>query len=73
MLKEIKFDNNDFTNLNINKIDILKYEKEFPKNKRIEKHKKSINSFSIFEKDIIPKNHKKVINFFTKGNSDFYY
>ena len=73
VLKEIKFDNNDFTNLNINKIDILKYEKEFPKNKRIEKHKKSINSFSIFEKDIIPKNHKKVINFFTKGNSDFYY
>ena len=72
ILKEIK-DGINNTNMNINKNDNIKFEKEFPIKQKIERHKKSINSFSIFERENIPKSHKKIINFFTKGNSDFYY
>ena len=66
----------DYSNININnsnKNDYIHYHSIFPINKKIKRPKKSMNSFSIYERENMPKSHKKIINFFTKENSDFYY
>ena len=77
IIKDLKYENKDFSNININinnKNDYnIHYHNIFPINRKIKRPKKSINSFSIYERENVPKSHKKIINFFTKENSDFYY
>ena len=73
MIKDINYENKDYSNNINNKNDYINFHSIFPINKKIKRPKKSVNSFSIYERENLPKNHKKIINFFTKENSDFYY
>ena len=60
-----------FNDYNKNKI---KYNNFFLFDKKIKKNKKNINSFRIFEGEKILQNKKfRIINFFSKQKSDFYY
>ena len=75
VFKDLKYEKKDYSNNNINnnKNDYIHYHSIFPIKKKIKKQKKSMKSLSIYERENMPKSHKKVINFFTKENSDFYY
>ena len=70
--KKNKKENKDKPSIKNNEIEKMKFRKICPEKKR-KTAKKYINSFSIYEREYIPKRHNKIINFFTKGNSDFYY
>lgn len=72
LLKESRFEGNDL-HLNDNKIKKTKYNNLFPLKEKNKNQKNYINSFSIFERDKIPKSRKIIFNFFSKENSDFYY
>ena len=71
--KNKKNENRENSNTKSNKNVNIKYRRVFPNFQNKKKSNKFINSFNIFEKEYIPKSHKKLINFFTKENSDFYY
>ena len=71
--KNKKNENRENSNTKSNKNVNINYRRVFPNFQNKKKSKKFINSFNIFEKEYIPKSHKKLINFFTKENSDFYY
>ena len=71
--KNKKNENRENSNTKSNKNVNINYRRVFPNLQNKKKSKKFINSFNIFEKEYIPKSHKKLINFFTKENSDFYY
>ena len=71
--KNKKNENRENSNTKSNKNVNINYRRVFPNFQNKKKSNKFINSFNIFEKEYIPKSHKKLINFFTKENSDFYY
>ena len=71
--KNKKNENRENSNTKSNKNVNINYRRVFPNLQNKKKSNKFINSFNIFEKEYIPKSHKKLINFFTKENSDFYY
>lgn len=68
--KEKKSENKENSNIKDNEKKKTKFRKIVPEK---QKHKNNINSISIYDGEYIPKNNKTIINFFTKGNSDFYY
>ena len=69
IIKEIKVENKH----NSNKNEKMNYKRVLSGFKNKKQQKKYINSFWIFEREYLPKTHKKIINYFTKENSDFYY
>ena len=71
--KAKNIENKDYPNINDNKNEKKDPQRIYPITTKIKRPKKSSYSFYNFGRENISKSHKKVINFFTKENSDFYY